>query len=190
MSRAAIWIPVAIAIALAMEPWAALLHGRVWHHRLWPVHRSHHRPRRGRFEANDALSALHAPIAIALILYGCRAAPSVLREIAFGIGIGMTAFGLAYVVGHDGFVHGRLPVAWLARFQYFARVRDAHRVHHQRGEAPYGFFAGPWTLARLNAHSPPRARRASPNAQASGDRGLAPLRGTPPDDAPPSAGGT
>src|SRR4051794_34538101 len=105
MSSAIVWIPIAIVVALAMEPWAALLHGRVWHHGLWTVHRSHHQRRRGRFERNDALSALHAPIAIVLILYGCRAAPGLARDIAFGIGIGMTAFGLAYVVCHDGFVH-------------------------------------------------------------------------------------
>lgn len=64
--RALTWVPVALVVAVAMDFWAAILHGRLWHARLWPVHRSHHEPPSGagRLEANDALSLLHAPIAI------------------------------------------------------------------------------------------------------------------------------
>ena len=154
MPSAAIWIPVALVVAAAMELWAGLLHGSFWHGMLWPIHRSHHSKRRGRFEANDALSALHAPIAIAMILYGCASAPGVLREVLFGTGIGMTTFGVAYLIFHDGFVHGRLPLRWLGKVRLFARIRDAHRVHHGGGTAPYGFFLGPRELAAE------RARRA------------------------------
>jgi len=158
LMAALIWIPTALLVAALMELWAALLHGRFWHGLLWPIHRSHHRKRRGRFEANDALSSLHAPIAVALILYGCMAAPGALREVAFGVGIGMTIFGVAYLVFHDGFVHGRLPLQFLARVPYFARIRDAHRVHHGRGRAaPYGFFLGPQELARARRASSPHA---------------------------------
>lgn len=108
------------------------------------MHRSHHRPRHGQFEANDWLSLLHAPIAIALILYGCRAAPCIGREIAFAIGIGMTLFGIAYVLIHDGMVHGRLPLARLRRLTYFRRVQECHEKHHtlQHKGVPYGFFLG------------------------------------------------
>lgn len=157
MSALVVWIPVALAVAVVMELWAMLLHGRVWHSWLWRVHRSHHRKRRGTFEANDALSTLHAPIAIVAILYGCLAAPSMWREVVFGVGIGMTMFGVAYVVVHDGLVHGRLPVEVLARIPYFARVRDAHRLHHKKGaRGPYGLFLGPWEMVwedKRNARS-------------------------------------
>jgi beta-carotene 3-hydroxylase len=150
MDRAAVWFPTAIVVAIAMDFWSAWLHGRVWHGRLWRVHRSHHRPRRGRFEANDALSALHAPIAVVLVLYGCRAAAGVNREMAFGAGVGMTLFGLAYVVVHDGLVHGRLPVGALERVPFLREVARAHRVHHTRGAGapPFGLFFGPFELAR------------------------------------------
>lgn len=151
MTSVAIWIAVALPVAAAMELWAALLHGRVWHGVLWGVHRSHHRRRVGPFESNDLLSALHAPIAIALILYGCLGEPGALREVAFGAGIGMTLFGLAYVLVHDGLVHGRLPVGWLGRVPYLARVRDAHLVHHTRGHAPFGLFLGLREIARSTA---------------------------------------
>jgi beta-carotene 3-hydroxylase len=142
------WIPVAVLVAMVMEPWAALLHGRLWHGPMWGLHRSHHEPKRG-WELNDALSAAHAPVAIVLIVYGCEAAPGALREVAFGVGVGMTAFGLAYLVVHDGFVHQRLPVAFLGRWKYFRRVASAHGVHHRTGGAPNGLFAGPWVVRAL-----------------------------------------
>jgi beta-carotene 3-hydroxylase len=165
----AIWIITGLLAFAAMEGWAALLHGRVWHHALWRIHRSHHAKRRGLFEQNDALSFLHAPIAVALILYGCLGTAGALRDVAFGFGIGMTVFGVAYIVVHDGFVHRRLPLSGLARYAYFARVRDAHRVHHSTGGPPFGLFLGPLVLernpalqerrrARLNEHDTAPAR--------------------------------
>ncbi len=162
--NALIWVPTAVLTATFMELWAAVLHGRFWHGPLWFVHRSHHMPGRG-LELNDVLSVLHAPIAAALIIWGCEAAPSILREVGFGVGTGMTVFGFAYVVVHDGLVHGRLPVAWLARIPYFERVRDAHWQHHRntaRG-LPFGLFLGPWELARFrDRHAPHAPSRRTP----------------------------
>jgi beta-carotene 3-hydroxylase len=148
------WGPAAIGTVVGMDAWAAFVHGRVWHAWLWRLHASHHRARRGVWEVNDVLSLTHAPIAVALVLLGCRAAPSALREIAFGVGLGMTVFGAAYVVVHDGLVHGRLPVrallVWPLVGGYLRRVVDAHRRHHDdpAGGAPFGLFLGPWELTR------------------------------------------
>lgn len=165
----AIWIAVALGVGAAMELWAAFLHGRVWHHSLWRVHRSHHIShqgrRSGRFESNDILSSLHAPIAIALILYGCLGAPGVIREIAFGAGIGMTLFGVAYVIVHDGLVHGRLPVAGLAKIPFFANIRAAHLEHHARGREPYGLFLGPREIAKANGQGRAPSRAQSPTGR-------------------------
>lgn len=162
LANALVWVPVAVVAAMAMDFWAALLHGRVWHAWLWAIHRSHHdpRPHGAHFEANDGLSMLHAPLAIALIVYGCRAAPGIAREIAFGIGIGMTLFGFGYLIVHDGLVHGRFPVRSLLRVRYFRGVVRAHRVHHAgvAGGAPYGLFFGRWELARAT-----RIRRGRPS---------------------------
>ena len=146
----AIWVPVAVVVAALMEPWAMLLHGMVWHGPLFFMHGSHHAPARGRFEWNDVLSALHAPIAIALVLYGCRASPGVAREACFGVGLGMTFFGIAYFVVHDGFVHGRLRVEFLSKYKYFRRLKVCHQAHHRVGDAraPYGLFLGFWEMAR------------------------------------------
>lgn len=171
LSKVLVWLAVGLPVAALMEPWAAMLHGRVWHGLLWRVHGSHHRPRRGRMEANDALSILHAPIAIALILYGCQGPAGLGREAAFGAGLGMTLFGLAYILVHDGLVHGRLPVAGLTRLRFFDRVRRAHLAHHRRDHAgPYGLFLGPAELAREVAarratRAPQRSARPAPSEE-------------------------
>jgi beta-carotene 3-hydroxylase len=130
----------------------------------------------GRFEANDALSALHAPLAILAILFGCRGPVGVARELAFGVGLGMSVFGLAYVVVHDGLVHRRLPVAWLARVPYLRDVARAHRIHHAGvyGGPPYGLFFGPLDLARRHRLKPPpmrSAQRRAPTSPRSTGRG-------------------
>lgn len=167
MSAASIWIPVAVATACFMELWAGALHKLIWHRALWRVHRSHHRKRKGALEANDALSVLHAPIAVALILYGCVAAPGALREIGYGVGVGMTLFGVAYAVVHDGLVHGRLPVSFLERSAYFRRVKESHLAHHTggRNSAPYGLFLGPWERRRAERLAPQDAARIASRAR-------------------------
>lgn len=148
-TKIGLWLAAGVPAAIFMEFWAAVLHGKVWHGALWNVHESHHAPT-GFWEKNDVLSFTHAPIAMALILYGCVGATGVGREVAFGVGLGMTAFGVAYMVVHDGLVHGRLPVQGLARFAWLRRVRNAHQVHHRTGATPYGLFTGPWALARAS----------------------------------------
>lgn len=165
-----VWLSVGLPVACAMEPWAAFLHGRVWHGLLWRIHGSHHAPRAGRFELNDALSIFHAPIAMALILWGCVGPVGLLREAAFGAGLGMTLFGAAYVIVHDGLVHGRLPVRGLRRVRWLDRIRRAHLAHHLREHVgPYGLFLGPAELfrevaARRSVRAPQRSARPGPSA--------------------------
>lgn len=173
-------IATALVVAVAMEHWARFLHGRVWHHALWHVHRSHHSRRRGRFETNDLLSAAHAPIAAGLVMLGCNL-HGLAAALAIGTGAGMTAFGIAYVIVHDGLVHGRLPVSRLARMAWLKSIRDAHATHHARGREPYGFFTGPRELMRS---SPARGGR--PSAQTRPDRAHEAHRDTPQSDARPS----
>lgn len=166
-----VWIVVGVATAVAMDAWSSFVHGKVWHGPLLRVHASHHRRRRGRFEANDALSLSHAPVAVALVLAGCLLPPSWGREVLFAIGLGMTAFGAAYVTVHDGFVHGRLPVRALGKIPYLARVRACHELHHDGslGGAPYGLFLGPWEAARARrARTRPVATEAPHPSNAAG----------------------
>jgi beta-carotene 3-hydroxylase len=141
---------VLLGVAALMELWAMWLHGALWHGLLWPAHRSHHVPRRGPLEFNDLFAALHAAVAMGFVMAGLewRVWP------AAAVGFGMTLFGVAYFVVHDGLIHGRLPVAFLERSTWLRRVRDAHLVHHARTGGPYGLFLGPWELARRRDSSP------------------------------------
>jgi beta-carotene 3-hydroxylase len=164
LTHAFFWAPVAIVTAVAMEPWAASLHDRLWHRMLWPIHRTHHAPRRGALEANDMLAAIHAPVAIALIVYGCLLPGKLAGQVAFGLGVGMTVFAVAYVIIHDGVVHGRLPVRRLLASAYVRKVVRAHRAHH-RNELdghPFGLFLGPWELERARRRTTQRDREGSP----------------------------
>lgn len=179
LSKVGIWFAVGVPTLIFMEVWAAVLHGKLWHGPMWSVHESHHRregwrgesaANPGRWERNDALSFTHAPIAMALIFYGCLATPGMMREVCFGIGIGMTVFGAAYVVVHDGLCHERMPVQGLARYPWLRRVRDAHGVHHRTGGAPNGLFFGPWVIRResLKRKAARQRRSAAPRGPAAG----------------------
>jgi beta-carotene 3-hydroxylase len=55
------------------------------------------------------------------------------------VGVGVTAYGLAYLIVHDLGIHRRIPRLAIAG-SYIGWVRDAHRVHHLYGRAPYGFL--------------------------------------------------
>jgi beta-carotene 3-hydroxylase len=175
VAHALVWVPVAVTVGVAMDRWAGWVHRSVWHGWLWSVHASHHRPRTGRFEANDVLAAVHAPPAIALILFGCVARAGVLREAAFGLGVGMTGFAAAYVLVHDGLVHGRLPLRALLRFRWIRAVVRAHGLHHRPGSdgTPYSLFFGPREVAHgkatLKQHAAPRS--SAPPTIPSGSRG-------------------
>ena len=147
------WLALFITFG-GMEVWSLVVHRWLWHGPLWWGHRSHHEPRPGYFEKNDSFALVHAAIAAPLIYFGLREG----WAIAAGAGFGMTAFGACYAIVHDGLVHGRLPVAFLARVPGLRAVRNAHRAHHARDIAggdphrpPYGLFLGPLELRRYQA---------------------------------------
>ncbi len=144
MWRDASFWAVLVGVAVLMEFWAMLLHERLWHGVLWPAHRSHHVPSTGALEFNDLFALGHALAATGLVVAGVHWQ---LRVVA-AVGFGMTAFGLSYFIVHDGLIHGRLPVGFLARFAWLRDICDAHRVHHERVGGPYGLFLGPWERAR------------------------------------------
>lgn len=136
-----------VLVAIFMEFWAMFLHSILWHGPWWITHKSHHRAHEGVFEFNDIFAVFHAILATFLIIYGCEAPPALTSDLCVAIGFGMTTFGVAYFVVHDGFIHERLPVRFLSRFAFLRRVRNAHRVHHKRNhEHPYGLFLGEYEL--------------------------------------------
>jgi beta-carotene 3-hydroxylase len=131
---------VVLAALVLMEPVTALVHRLVMHGFGMGWHRSHHEPPRRALEANDLFPVVFASVTIVLLAIGVYApgAPSLLVP----IGIGVTAYGAAYLLVHDVVIHRRLaflplplPDALLRRW------REAHNVHHVFARAPYGFLA-------------------------------------------------
>lgn len=135
----AITLAAGALTAWAMEHWAAFVHERAWHGPIWSWHAPHHRPGRG-INKNDVLSTFHAPPAAAMVVYGLHFWGTPLAALSLGVGGGMTLFGIGYVIVHDGFVHGRMPLGFLRRLPGFERIRREHLRHHAHGGAPFGLF--------------------------------------------------
>jgi beta-carotene 3-hydroxylase len=129
---------VAVAALVLMEPGVALVHRFVMHGFGMGWHRSHHEPPCRVFEANDLFPGMFATVTIVILAIGVYAASA--PRVLVPIGVGVTAYGVAYLLVHDVVIHRRLtflPVpdgllrAW----------REAHNVHHLFARAPYGFLA-------------------------------------------------
>lgn len=85
--------------AVGMEMYARWAHKVLWHDMPggWALHKSHHEPRLGPFEANDIYAVANALPATALCLYGFLR-PDVVGGLCFGLGLGITLFGISYMV--------------------------------------------------------------------------------------------
>ena len=57
------------------------------------------------------------------------------------IGVGITAYGAAYALVHDIYIHRRLRWFGDRRPAMLERLATAHDLHHRFGGAPYGMLA-------------------------------------------------
>jgi beta-carotene 3-hydroxylase len=131
--------PVVLAgVAFAvMEPVTAATHRFVMHGVGMRLHRSHHGPGHDQLEANDAFPVMFAAVVCVGLWIGFHE-PSWSRLVP--IAVGVTAYGAAYAVVHDVYIHRRL--AWFGdrRIPVLARLAAAHDLHHRHGGAPYGML--------------------------------------------------
>ena len=130
-------ILIAVVAFMLMEPITAATHRWVMHGFGEFLHRSHHRQSRQRFEANDWYPIMFA----AVVNLGFFAG---FNWDGFGalipVGIGITAYGAAYALVHDVYIHGRLGWFNGRRVAAFDRLAEAHRIHHLYNAAPYGML--------------------------------------------------
>lgn len=138
-----VWTAIAYFLSafIFMEGVAWFTHKYVMHGFLWVLHRDHHEreARKGFFEKNDLFGVFFATISAGLIIHGAaKLLPT------FYLGLGVAAYGVAYVLFHDIFVHRRAPVFKNSRFAYFNMLRRAHHSHHvvttKEGAQLFGFF--------------------------------------------------
>jgi beta-carotene 3-hydroxylase len=123
---------------LAMEPVTYAVHRWVMHGPGRRLHASHHRQRPRGFEANDAYPVVFACIVLAVMAVGFNVGGwSWLVPVALGV----TAYGGAYALVHDVYIHRRLPLFGSRRVRFLERLAAAHRVHHQTCGEPFGMLA-------------------------------------------------
>jgi beta-carotene 3-hydroxylase len=134
---------IIIAVFLAMEGAAWASHRWIMHGWGWGWHRSHHEPRTGPFETNDLYAAIGSAVGFGLFLIGWLTTSWPVYAAASGV----TLYGLAYAVFHDGLVHQRWPFRWVPRHGYLRRLIQAHRLHHavtsKGGAVSFGFLIAP-----------------------------------------------
>lgn len=140
---------VAVAAFLAMEPFTAATHRWVMHGIGERLHRSHHRPMTGRFEDNDWYPVMFAAVVNMGFYAGFNWDGF---DALVPVGIGITAYGIAYALVHDVYIHGRLGWFGDHRIAAVDRLADAHRVHHLYNAAPYGMLL-PIVPAELRARA-------------------------------------
>ena len=123
---------LAITIILTfvmMEGVAWGMHKYVMHGFGWHLHKDHHKRDRnhGFFERNDAFFIFFSVLALAAYLtWSLMNLPLFL-----GIGIGISAYGGAYFVIHDLFIHQRIKVLRHTKNPYLLAIRRAHKMHHR-----------------------------------------------------------
>ena len=128
---------LALLAFAAMEPVTAATHRFVMHGIGIRLHRSHHRRTHHGWERNDAYPLMFAAVVCAGLWVGFHA-PTWSELVP--IGIGVTAYGVAYAVVHDVYIHRRLRWFGDRSVGVLDRLADAHELHHRFGGAPYGML--------------------------------------------------
>ena len=123
---------------LLMEPLTAATHRWIMHGVGAWLHRSHHRPGMSSgWERNDWF-----PVAFAsLVMFGFWLGFNTSLTALVPLGIGVTLYGIAYALVHDGYIHRRIDPFGTRRVAALDRLAEAHRIHHLYNAAPYGMLA-------------------------------------------------
>jgi beta-carotene 3-hydroxylase len=133
------FVTIVVVSFLLMEPITAATHRWVMHGIGEWFHRSHHRPgRKPRWERNDWFPVFFAAIVMSGLWLGFnRDGWAALVPIA----VGVTLYGIAYALVHDGFIHRRIDPFGDRSNAYLDHVAASHRIHHLYNGAPYGMLA-------------------------------------------------
>ncbi len=131
-----------------MEFMAWFSHKYIMHGFLWNLHADHHKKDHDSwFERNDFFFIFYAVVSITFFVLWKQG----LFELGLAIGLGIFAYGLAYFMVHDIFIHQRFKLFRNANNRYAKALRRAHKMHHkhigkEEGECfgmllvPYKYF--------------------------------------------------
>ncbi len=110
-----------------MEFMAWFIHKYIMHGILWVLHKDHHhKDHDSWFERNDTFFLFFAGLSMFFLMFAKD-----YFWLATPIGLGILAYGIAYFVVHDIFIHQRFK--WLRNIDnaYARGVRRAHKIHHK-----------------------------------------------------------
>ena len=123
-----IWILIFIGTFLIMEFMAWFSHKYIMHGFLWVLHKDHHKKDHDSwFERNDAFFIIYAVVSMSFIIAGANT----WFWYGWPIGLGIMAYGAAYFLVHDIFIHQRFKLFRNANNWYAKGVRRAHKMHHK-----------------------------------------------------------
>jgi beta-carotene 3-hydroxylase len=130
-----LWVAIFIATFSIMEFNAWWMHKYVMHGFLWNIHEDHHHKQHNSwFEKNDLFFVFYA-----LISAGLKVMHSQLDLWwALPLSAGILAYGIAYFVVHDIFIHQRFKWLRKADNKYAKGVRRAHKMHHKHRGKQHG----------------------------------------------------
>ena len=122
------WIVIFLATFIIMEFNAWFTHKYIMHGFLWSLHQDHHhKDHNSWFERNDAFFIFYAVVSMSCFYFWSLDG----LWFALPIGFGIMAYGFAYFIVHDIFIHQRFK--WLRNIdnKYARGVRRAHKIHHK-----------------------------------------------------------
>ena len=129
------WGPlVLIGTFVLMEFSAWAMHKYVMHGFMWKFHKDHHVPEEGVFERNDIFFLIYAIPSWLCIMLGIMYQ----AYFAVWIGFGIAAYGFAYFLFHDVYIHRRLKFLRDINRPFFMAIRKAHKVHHKHRGKEHG----------------------------------------------------
>ncbi len=118
-----------------MEGVSYCSHRWVMHGPAMGWHRSHHRPGGRGPQANDLFPVVFSVAGASLFALATQRDSPALRW----AGVGMSAYGAAYLYVHEVHIHRRFDLPALPT-SYFSWLRAAHADHHRSGTEPYGML--------------------------------------------------
>ncbi len=124
----ALWILIFLTTFCIMEFMAWFTHKYVMHGFLWSLHKDHHRKDHDSwFERNDAFFIFYAVMSMSFIILAGETS----FWYGYPSGFGIMAYGAAYFLVHDIFIHQRFKLFRNANNWYARGVRRAHKIHHK-----------------------------------------------------------
>lgn len=126
--KVALWILIFLATFSFMEFMAWFTHKYVMHGFLWSLHKDHHKKDHDSwFERNDAFFLFYAAVSMTLFYFGSTTS----FWYGWPLGFGILAYGIAYFMVHDIFIHQRFKMFRNANNWYARGIRRAHKIHHK-----------------------------------------------------------